>query len=282
MSIPAVFRKRRSESAPLQVDTSFLVREPAEVYQENRSEYLSSHQLADFRRNPLLFHKKELGLVQEEDRPAYLIGRAAHTLVLEGRTAYERQYAFGGPVNPKTGEPFGNSTKAFKEWAEAQGKPVLDGERAALIETMGAAVRAHEQAAALLAEGVAEGVVRTEYCGVPCQARLDWLNPHRGIVEFKTCDNLDWFQTDARTYGYGHQLAFYRALVVCVIGTVLPVHIIAVEKREPYRCGVWLMGENVLEFGLIENEEAISWLRMYRERDHWPTGYEAVREFDWV
>jgi hypothetical protein len=282
MSIPAVFRKRRAESEPLEIDTSFLVREPAEAYHAKRGEFLTSHELADFRRNPLLYHKKQLGLVQDEDRPAYLIGRAAHTAVLEGRETYEREYAFGGPINPKTGEPFGNRTKAFQEWAEAQGKPVLDDAQAALIENISGSVRGHEHAAALLSEGVPEGVVRTEYCGVPCQARLDWLNPHRGIVEFKTCDNLDWFQTDARSYGYAHQLAFYRALVVCVAGTVLPVHVIAVEKREPFRCGVWLMGENVLEFGLIENEEAISRLKTHRERDHWPTGYEAIREFDWI
>jgi len=55
-----------------------------------------------------------------------------------------------------------------------------------------------------------------------------------------------------------------------------------VEKREPFRCGVWLMGENVLEVGLIENEEAISRLKTYRERDHWPTGYESIRDFDWM
>ena len=77
---------------------------------------------------------------------------------------------------------------------------MLDDEQAALIESMNAAVRAHEHAAALLADGVAEGVVRAEYCGMPCQARLDWLNPERGIVDLKTCDNLDWLQMDARSY----------------------------------------------------------------------------------
>ena len=195
MTIPAVFRRRRSDSGALVDDLSFLIREPADVYHAQAGKYLSSHQLAEFRRNPLLFHKKELGLVKDEDRPAYLLGRAAHALILEGREAYEREYAFGGPVNPKTGEPFGSRTKAFQEWAEAQGKPVLDDEQAALIENLNAAVHAHEHAAALLADGVAEGVVRADYCGVPCQARLDWLNPERGIVDLKTCDNLDWLQT---------------------------------------------------------------------------------------
>ena len=119
---------------------------------------------------------------------------------------------------------------------------------------MNAAVWAHDDAAALLADGVPEGVVRAEYCGVPCQARLDWLNPERGIVDLKTCDNLDWLQMDARSYEYAHQMAFYRAVLACAIGTNLPVYLIAVEKREPFRCGVWRMGEDVLGTVQKENE----------------------------
>ncbi len=275
MTVPPAF-KRSSWS------TEVLIRESAEVYHSQASRFLSSHQLAEFRRNPLLFHKKQLGLVKDEDRPAYLIGRAAHVLVLEGREFYERQYAVGGPVNPKTGAPFGSRTKAFAEWAEAQGKPVLDDDQAALIENMNAAVQAHEHAAALLSDGLAEGVVRAEYCGTPCQARFDWLNPGRGIVDLKTCDNLDWLQMDARSYEYGHQMAFYRAVLACVIGSVLPVYLIAVEKREPFRCGVWRMGEDVLGIVQKENEEAIARLRTFRECDQWPTGYEDIRVFDWI
>jgi len=275
MNHEAIF-KRRSWG------TEVLIRESAEVYHAQASTFLSGHQLAEFRRNPLLFHKKQLGLVRDEDRPAYLIGRAAHVLILEGRETYERQYAFGGPINPKTGEPFGSRTKAFQEWAEAQGKPVLDDEQAALVENMNAAVHAHEHATALLTDGLAEGVVRAEYCSTPCQARLDWLNPERGIVDLKTCDNLDWLQMDARSYEYAHQMAFYRAVLARVIGSNLSAYLIAVEKREPFRCGVWCMGEDVLGITQKENEEAIARLKTYRERDHWPTGYEDIRVFDWI
>jgi hypothetical protein len=281
MNIPAVFRKRADGGARLD-DLGFLVRETPEVYHAQSARFLSSHRLADFRRNVPLFRKKELGLVKEEDRPAYLVGRAAHTLILEGRVAYETEYAFGGPINPKTGAPFGSRTKAFQEWAEAQGKPVLDDEQAALIESMYAAVRAHEHAVALLADGIAEGVVRAEYCGMPCQVRIDWLNPARGIVDLKTCDNLDWLELDARGFGYAHQMAFYRSVLACVIGLVLPVHLVAVEKREPFRAGVWRMGEQVLGIVRKENEEAIERLKACRDRDHWPSGYEDIRVFDWI
>ena len=62
---------------------------------------------------------------------------------------------------------------------------------------------------------------------------------------------------DARSYGYAHQMAFYRSLVAVATGETLPVYLIAVEKREPLRCGVWRMGENVLGTVQKENEEAI-------------------------
>jgi len=282
MTLPPIFRRRRSDNGGLLGDLAFLIRESADVYHAQAARFLSSHRLAEFRRDPLLFRKKELGLVKEEDRPAYLIGRAAHALILEGREAYENQYAFGGPINPKTGEPFGSRTKAFQEWAEAQGKPVLSDEQVALIENMHAAVYAHEHAAAFLADGVAEGVGRAEYCGVACQARFDWLSPARGIVDLKTCDCLDWLQGDARSYGYVHQLSFYRSLLTCVSGVVVPVHLIAVEKREPFRCGVWRMGEDVLGITQKENEEGIERLKACRKRDHYPTGYEDIRVFDWI
>jgi len=282
MTLPTVFQRRRSDSDALVDDMSILTHEPADVYHAKRDKFLSSHQLAEFRRNPLLFHKKQLGLVQEEDRPAYLIGQAAHALVLEGRQVYEDRYAFGGPVNPKTGEPFGSRTKAFEEWAAAQGKPVLTHEQMALIENLNAAVYSHEHAAALLADGVPEGVVRVDYCGTACQARFDWLSPQRGIVDLKTCDNIEWLEMDARSYRYVHQLAFYRALAAAVTGTVLPVHLIGVEKHEPFRCGVWRIGEDVLGIAKKENEEGIARLKECRERDHWLSGYEDIRVFDWI
>jgi hypothetical protein len=282
MTIPDIFRKRRSEGGVLLDDLGFLDREGAEVYHAKAGKYLSSHLLAEFRRNPLLFHKKELGLVQDQDRPAYVLGRAAHVLILEGRQAYERAYAFGGPINPKTGQPFGSRTKAFQDWALEQGRPVLDDEQAALIESLDASVRAHQHAAALLAQGVAEGVIRAEYCGLPCQARLDWLNPERGIVDLKTCDNLDWLQMDARSYGYAHQLAFYRSLASAVTGERLPVYLIAAEKREPLRTGVWRLSEEVLGLAQKENEEGIAHLIACREKDEWLTGYEDIRTLEWI
>jgi len=260
-------------------DLSFLVREPADVYHAKGRDFLTAHALNEFRRCPLLYRKKELGLVPERDTTAYLIGRAAHTLILEGRERYQREFAVGGPINPKTGQPFGSQTKAFAEWAEKQNKPVLSDSQAALVEQMAAAVRGHAVAVELLGDGVAERVVRAEYAGHRCQARIDWVNPveDRGIVDLKTADELDTFELSMRAFGYLHQVAFYRALVATVSGHVLPVHIVAVEKREPFRVGVWRVASAVLDQAQRENEEAMADLRRCRERGDWFTRYESLR-----
>jgi hypothetical protein len=265
-----------------QLDLRFLTREPADVYHAKVKDYLSSHWLAEFRRCPLLYHRKRLGLIPQRESTAFLVGGAAHVLILEGRERYEAEFAVGGPINPQTGKPFGDRTKAFAEWAGRIGKPVLSDDHAALIEQMAASAKGHIFARELLDVGMAEGVVRLEYAGHPCQARIDWINPvpGRGLVDLKTCDSLDSFESDIRAFGYVHQLAFYRALVAEAVGVTLPVHIIAIEKREPFRCGVWVIDEVLLDRARRENEAAMDELARCNETGIWPTRFESLRKFD--
>jgi len=262
----------------LSIVLDLLITEPADQYHARSQEYLSSHQLMDFVRCPYLYHRKRVGLLEDRQSPAYLIGRAAHVRILEGQDEYRRQFAFGGPINPTTGRPFGANTKAFAEWAQAQAKPVLTQDQLDLIEQMACGVSMNDRAVDLLVYGQAEGVVRAEYCGVPSQIRMDWLNPHSGIVDLKTCDDLTWFEADAKRYGYHRQMAFYRAVLAQALGgQLVPVHIIAVEKKEPFRCGVWRISDETLAIAQRENQAAINRLQHCQQTDQWPTGYEELR-----
>ena len=260
-----------------------LIHEPSDVYHARAVEYLSSHRLAEFRRCPLLYRMRQDGLLDEEDRPSYLVGRAAHTLILEGREKFAANYAIGGPINEKTGQPYGPTTKAFADWAAAQGKPVLTHDQAEIIKRMAASVAAHELADSILTDGIAEGVVRSPLNGVPCQIRVDWFNAsHQAIVDLKTSDDLTFFESDARRYGYAHQMAFYRSVLAAAaqIDThEIRVYMVAVEKREPFRVGVWLMSEHVLAIAQRENDAAIERLKWCRDSKLWPTGYEELRIF---
>ena len=282
MNITQVWKRATGAGGDGVVWADVLMREPNDDYHAQAGKYLSSHRLSAFRECPLLFRKWQLGEIKDEDRPAYLVGRAAHALILEGREVYESQYAVGGPINPKTGAPYGPATKAFAEWSEQIGKDVLSTDQATLVEKMADSVRSHPLATELLSSGIAEGVIRTEFGGLPCQGRFDWIAPEYGIVDLKTSDNLTWFESDARRYHYLHQLAFYRSLVSETTGQTLPVYLIAIEKREPFRCGVWLIGQDVLGAAERENRESIKRLRDCMANDRWPTGYESLRTFDWM
>ncbi len=76
------------------------------------------------------------------------------------------------------------------------------------------------------------------------------------------------------------QLAFYRAMVQLAARVLLPIHLIAVEKKPPFRCGVWRVEPEILTHAQRANEAAMKRLLACRRDDHWPTGYEDVRVFD--
>lgn len=253
---------------------------PANDYhaESRNGHYMSSHLLADFRESPELYHRKVTGEIAQTESPALALGRAAHCLILEGRMAFDGQYLVAdGPVNAKTGEPFGKSTKAYAEWLANQTKEVLPTKDYGFITKLQKSVWTHDMAAQLLENGSPEGVIRAEYCGVPCQIRMDWFSPKHGLVDLKTCDRLKWFENDAKRYGYIFQMAFYRAVIRAASGENVPVHIIAVEKNEPFSTGVWELSGEVLDEAEKVNEAALARYRKCLFTGNWPTGYEEPR-----
>ena len=268
----------------------FIVDIPADEYHEaaRRGEFLSSHLLGDFRACPRLYRKKMSGEIEPTDTAAYQTGRALHTLILEGRAKFDEEYLISsGPTNPKTGEPFGKTTKAYREWLASQKRPIVSSEDFGWMLKLQQSVALHPVANALLEHGRTEGTVRIALNGEPCQIRMDWFNPDfEGkpvIVDLKTCDNLSFFERDARKYGYPEQLAFYREAFKAASGGVAPdTYIIGIEKREPYRCGVWKLTDGLLDQSAATNQMAMSLLKECRRRNEWPTGYEELRIFDMI
>ena len=262
---------------------------PADEYHRAAKDgkFLSSHLLGDFRKSPLLYKKKMNGEIEPAETAALAVGRAVHTLVLEGRSKFDEEFSVSdGPVNPKTGEPFGKNTKAYREWAAAQTKDVVGGPDFAFISKIRESVWAHPVARELLDAGVPERTVRANYCGEPCQIRMDWFRADYGgrpsICDLKTCETLDYFEGDARRFGYPQQMAFYREVLrKATEGDIsADCYLIAVEKREPMRCGVWKLTDGILDSCALENERAIAELLKCRRENVWPTRTEELRILD--
>ena len=116
----------------------------------------------------------------------------------------------------------------------------------------------HPTDSALLDNGASEATVRASYCDVPCQIRMDWLSREHGIVDLKTCDSLKWFEGDCKRFGYVFQMAFYRAVLREATGESVAVHLIAVEKNEPFSTGVWELPGDLLDQAEKVNEAALA------------------------
>ena len=234
--------------------------EPNEAYHDrSRSgEFLSSHKLALFRQDPTLYAASMAGAMREPEREAFTVGSATHTLILEGREAFGREYIVGGPVNEKTGKTYGRDTAKFAAWIaeNAKGRPVLGDGEYELIQAMEAAVQSHTIARGMVNRpGIVEHVCRATVMGVPCQARPDkvWVDADGvlHILDLKTCADLDKFKWNVRDYGYAEQLAFYSWVLRMAVDSGAPLdeitryelHIIAVEKQAPYRVGVFEFGQ---------------------------------------
>jgi hypothetical protein len=261
----------------------FIIRESAGEYhaRSKAGKFMSSHMLADFRESPALYRKEILGQIEESESPAFAIGRAAHCLILEGRAEFDSQFVVtDGPTNPRTGEPFGKSTKTYAEWLATQEREVVSGKDYNFIMKLQTGVWLHPVASELLSDGVAEGVIRAEYCAVPCQIRMDWFSEKFGLVDLKTCDSLKWFESDCRRFGYLYQMAFYRAVIRKATGRNVPVHIIAAEKNEPFATGVWKLTDEVLDLAELTNKAALERYRNCCASGVWPTGYEETRIID--
>lgn len=80
----------------------------------------------------------------------------------------------------------------------------------------------------------------------------------RGVeIEYQKLVDIFMSPTEATPRPLLDALAFELGLIEQVTEASLPAHVIAVEKRAPYRCGVWFISGRVLRKARKENEQAM-------------------------
>lgn len=253
------------------IEFNKLTTAPYDVYCADKV-HLTRSRLLDFIKSPALYNMN----LKYDDSSNRVIRRAAHVRCLEGRAAYEQVYAVGGPVNPGTGKPYGTTSKAFIDWAALQVKQILSEEQDAMIERMATGFDYRMVDEAIAAPGKCGVVVRGDYYGVLCQTQIDWLNQEYGIMEFETCDDLDDFQYAVKRGNYLIKYAFTRGLIEQQVGVSVPITVVAVEKRAPFRCGVWMITNSSIDRAEERIVNALEALGDCQTANKWPTGYEKI------
>lgn len=218
-----------------------------------------------------------------EPTPAMEFGTAAHTAILEP-DRFGQTYV----VAPK----FDRRTKEGKAQAEAweaanTGKTALTADQMDAIQKMVANIKAHNGAAGLLANGLAEmsGFWIDQETGIECKCRPDFMSMDGetvvGIVDVKTCvdASADGFGRAIASLRYDVQAAFYHDGLKALTGREVPFYFIAVEKDAPYAVAVYEATDEVIKVGRAKYRAALQLLKWCRDNDQWP-GYQPNGEIE--
>lgn len=160
---------------------------------------------------------------------------------------YEEFFVFQAPINPKTGEPYGATTKAYKEEYEFQmansgGKTPCSEEE---IETAKAMVdsllndcgQTSEIINHLINIGTAEVSFFTEYEGAKFKFRTDLVTKNK-IVDWKSiaADDLheDTINKQISKMNYGFSAAFYQFFHHHITGRWVEFLWVFQQKAAPY------------------------------------------------
>ena len=211
---------------------------------------------------------------QGNDTASMRWGAALHCMVLEPER-FAAEYTIGGPVNPKTSQPYGSETKAFSEWALAQTKPILTREEHRLILGMADAIGAHP-----VARTIRDSPRQTEVSifwdndGVQCKARLDCLQT--GVLwDIKSARSAKYrpFHHSIVEYGYALQAAWYMRGAAAVGMPVQKFLWIAVENAAPYQIAVYRCSDTFWQFGHDRCDAALETYKQCAAKGVWPTAY---------
>ncbi len=223
----------------------------------------------------------------EDETPALIIGRAYHTLTLEGEEAYAKEFAVAPKVDKRT-----NAGKA--EWAAFE---AASGGRAILTEAQGELVRA-------LRRGTLDCEDARKFIGSPgdnevsilwvdaatglaCKARIDMVRESwNSIGDLKTTQEAgrEKFTKSISEWGYHRQSAFYLRGAKAVGLPVEYFCIFPVEKDAPHASAAYKFTADAVGAGEEQISRLLETYARCQAMNEWPGypgGFEDITITPW-
>jgi hypothetical protein len=224
--------------------------------------YVNHSRLKLIKRDPQRFYLSTIvGEDLSEDRDAYEVGRAAHTLVLEPEK-FDAEYMCMEKGKRRSTGNRSDDGKFQLTYTDSQ-----------LVTELASAFHQNAHASKLIKDTKRELTVVFEYEGVWCKARIDIYDPIlRMASDYKTsksADPLD-FQESFYYYGYFTQAAYYQAALRAVGMACDDFTFIVGEKSYPYYVGVFPVKREVLEIGDQVNRFLLRKVKHHMVTNTWP------------
>ena len=198
-----------------------------------------------------------LGQYKMEDKAHFVSGRLAHAAVLEP-DRFAQLVVANGPINEKTGKPYGRDTKAFQLWqVENPTLTVVDEWILASLKTMPLSVRN------ILSHGEAEESYFLDRNGYSIKCRPDWTHHDKlHFYDLKTITtkggNIERaIDKQIANLKYWFSLAWYKNIIREITGSVYTHSFIFVEKDPPYRWRIVDMDFDYIEHGKAEVQRVL-------------------------
>jgi hypothetical protein len=235
-----------------------LIHPTREEYESSRKSVMHFSALKVFMDCPKTFYLQRTGVLPAPDTDSLRIGTGLNDLLLLGEDEYLKNHKIGGPINPRTGQPYGTDTKAFAEWsAENPGRYLTSIQDSIVRKMKNALVHYGSVASDLEARIGAEMAFDSVMNGVRCWAKIDLVVKGR-LIDIKTTADIDKFERMARVYRYPHQMAFYLAASADHFNDpYMTCELLAVESRPPYRVGRWVITPKMIELAQSEISAAL-------------------------
>jgi len=211
--------------------------------------------------------------------PAMEMGTALHCRVLDGATAFEKQYV-------KKPDGLSLATKEGKAWkAEMGRKKVLAeggkddpwGSVQGMTEALGQLAYFDPTQKDYIKYN--EVSIYWEWEGVECKARLDRVDVERGLVlDLKTTDTIEpeLFTKKVIGLGYDFQAAYYAKAAEEAYGKPFRFIFAAVERKAPYSVDLFEVSDEMLEEGMRKCEAALRRLKRCQESNDWSNNAPAI------
>ena len=222
----------------------------------------------------MLHMHHRLSAPPEPDKPAFRWGRLVHAAVLEPDRFNRTVTIFDG-------------TRRGKVWADAllaaeDPDMIVKPNELDELRAIQASVLGNADVAELLADGCAEASINwDDPAAGPSKARLDYVNK-RVIADLKTAREIGYhrFISNAASYGYHLQFAWYRRGLRHITGEDREFYVIAVESAAPYDVGVFEVPGGILDEA---EDRAVAICKRYRKCEQtgtYPGIYNGVQMFD--
>lgn len=236
-------------------------------------DYVSRSMLMDLNISPAHFFFKNLSVISPESSctKSMQFGSALHTYVLEPEQFSDRYASIA--------YTFDRRTKKGKEYYEkflekAGDRIVLDFDEYGDILSISNNIKNHDTASLLIGGAVCEKELYwvDPETRVKCKCKPDIING-TVVADLKTANDISLrgIRNAIFKYGYAVQAAMIReGMKANNMGEMSSFWLIVAEKTAPFTIATYKLGEDFIEFGLIEFRRLLGIYKECLEENIWP------------